>query len=130
MIDARELRSIARARLNDAEHLLRARRYDSGAYLCGYAVELALKARICKALKWSGYPGTSAEFRGYQSFRTHDLAVLLRLSGREAKVTGTFGEEWRDVEWWTPDVRYRGGKTTRDDLAKMIESTRRLLRAL
>ncbi|MCB0065385.1 MAG: HEPN domain-containing protein [Caldilineaceae bacterium] len=70
-----------KARLEDAEVLLAANRYDGAMYLCGYAVELALKARICRTLKWAGYPSTRKEFEGYQSLRTHDLKVLLHLSG-------------------------------------------------
>lgn len=30
----------------------------------------------------SAFPGMPPEFRGYQSFRTHDLKVLLRLGPR------------------------------------------------
>lgn len=81
MIAVRDLQVIAWARLREAEQLLRAGEYDGGVYLCGYAVELELKACICGTLKWHGYPGTRSEFRGYQSFQTHDLRVLLRLSG-------------------------------------------------
>jgi len=47
-----DLQKIARARLRDADVLYRAQRYDGAIYLCGYAVEIALKARICKALAW------------------------------------------------------------------------------
>jgi hypothetical protein len=83
MITARNLRAIARARLRDARVLLRARRWDGAVYLCGYAVELALKARICQTLKWAGFPETPAEFKGLQSVKTHDLEMLLHLSGIE-----------------------------------------------
>lgn len=130
MIDVRNLRAIARTRLKDAEHLLGARRYDAGVYLCGYVVELALKARVCKTLRWRAYPGTQSEFRGYQSFRTHDLEILLRLCGREENVKNTLAAEWGDVTWWSPEVRYSVGAATHDQLARMIESTRRLLKAL
>jgi HEPN domain-containing protein len=34
--------------MRDAELLFRKGRYDASAYLCGYVVEFALKARICK----------------------------------------------------------------------------------
>jgi HEPN domain-containing protein len=57
-----ELRTLARARLKDAQTLFVAKRYDAATYLCGYAVELALKARICKTLKWTGFPETNKEF--------------------------------------------------------------------
>ena len=38
-------------------------------------------------LKWPGYPSTRREFEGYQSFRTHDLEILLHLSEIEDKIT-------------------------------------------
>jgi len=84
VISRTDLQKMARAKLEDAEILLQAKRYDSAVYLCGYAIELALKARICLILNWNGYPSTNAEFQKYQSFKTHELDVLLRLSGTEA----------------------------------------------
>jgi HEPN domain-containing protein len=51
---------MAQARLEDAEALLQSGRYDSAVYLCGYAVELALKARICLNLNWNEYPASKA----------------------------------------------------------------------
>jgi len=50
MLDKKEINEIARARLEDAEVLFSARRYDGAVYLCGYAVELGLKSRICNTL--------------------------------------------------------------------------------
>jgi HEPN domain-containing protein len=47
MIRTTDVEEIARARLQDADILLTSERYDGAIYLCGYAVELALKARIC-----------------------------------------------------------------------------------
>ena len=75
MLSVDELRSISGTRLEDAQTLFTAGRYDGVVYLCGYAVELALKARICETLNWDGYPSTNREFWDYQSFRTHDLKV-------------------------------------------------------
>jgi hypothetical protein len=56
-------------------------RYDGAIYLCGYAIEVALKARTCRTLGWAEFPETNREFENYRSFRTHDLEVLLNLSG-------------------------------------------------
>ncbi|MBI1923693.1 HEPN domain-containing protein, partial [Candidatus Poribacteria bacterium] len=81
MISKDDLRKIARAKLKDAEVLYKNRRYDGAVYLCGYTIETVLKARICRTLKWEGFPSTRSEFQSYQSFRTHDLVVLLTLSG-------------------------------------------------
>jgi hypothetical protein len=86
VISRTDLRRIARARLRDSEALFDAGRYDGAIYLCGYAIELALKARICRVLNWPGFPATRAEFTPYQSFRTHSLDVLLTLSGWEQRV--------------------------------------------
>src|SRR5438093_6274932 len=86
MIYKNELRRIARARLKDAQTLLKAKRYDGVAYLCGYAVELAIKARICRTLKWQGFPETRKEFEQFASFRTHNLDTLLSLTGQEDKI--------------------------------------------
>jgi len=56
MISTRDLRAIARARLRDAQVLLTGKRFDGAFYLAGYAVELALKARVCRTLKWPDFP--------------------------------------------------------------------------
>jgi HEPN domain len=131
MITRSDLTKIARARLRDAEVLYRSRRYDGAIYLCGYAVEIALKARICKTLSWPGYPSTGGEFQNYQSFRSHNLDVLLRLAGVEEKVKTTLMTEWSAVAAWDPETRYKPiGSATRQAAELMIASVRVLLRAL
>ena len=59
-----ELRKLARTRLKDAAVLFSSNRYDGSIYLCGYTIDLALKARICRTLNWSEFPETNAEFQG------------------------------------------------------------------
>jgi HEPN domain-containing protein len=131
MITRADLRKIARARLKDAEVLLRFGRYGGAIYLCGYAVEIALKARICKTLSWSGYPSTSGEFQNYRTFQTHNLDVLLHLAGVEVKVKTTLLAEWSAVATWDPEVRYKPiGSATKQDAELMIASAQSLLRAL
>lgn len=111
--------------------LLNAKRYDCAVYLCGYAIELALKARICKTLKWSGYPETQKEFDRLSSFKIHDLNILLRLTGRESIIKSKFFAEWSAVTTWTPEVRYKPIGTASDlDAKLMIESVSVLLRNL
>lgn len=72
MITRAELRENARAHLRAARILRRSKAYDSAVYLCGYAVEIALKARICQTLKWPGFPLTGGEFANKASFKTHE----------------------------------------------------------
>jgi hypothetical protein len=50
MISLAELEDIAATRLHDAKVLLEATRFDGATYLCGYAVERSLNARICRTL--------------------------------------------------------------------------------
>jgi len=107
MIAKADLRKLARGRLRDAKVLFGGNRFDSAFYLCGYAVELALKARICRTLKWSGYPESRKEFEGLQSFKTHELGVLLVLSGREQTVKAAHLPQWSAVVQWSPESRYR-----------------------
>jgi HEPN domain len=131
MIARNELRRIARARLRDAEALFAAGRYDGAGYLCGYVVELALKARICRTLKWAGFPSTSGEFASYQSFRTHSLVVLLTLSGIESMVRTRYVAEWSAVSAWNPESRYNPvGTTPRSIALAMIEAAKVLLRVV
>jgi HEPN domain-containing protein len=128
MLDRDELSSIARARLDDADALVSAGRHDGAVYVCGYAVELGLKARICKTLRWEGYPETGKEFEAYRSFKTHDLVVLLRLSGVEEDVKKSLPFEWSVVAQWNPESRYGPVDSSSEDEARsMIESARAVL---
>ncbi len=131
MISTQDLRKIGRARLQDAQVLLKAKRFDGAFYLCGYAVELMLKARICRTLKWANFPETRGEFQGYQSLKTHDLEVLLRFSGAEGAVRSKNLAEWSTVLNWDPEKRYQQiGQMTAPQAADMITSVQRLLKIL
>lgn len=131
MITVPDLRRIGRGRMRDAEVLHRARRYDGAMYLCGYAVELGLKARACRTLKWVHFPSSSREFQGIESFKTHNLQVLLHLSGVEDRVKVRAFAEWSVVLTWNPETRYRvPGRVTRQQSLDMITASKRVLKAL
>jgi hypothetical protein len=128
LLTVADLKTLARARLADANVLVRARRFDAGFYVCGYAVELALKARICRTLKWSAFPEKRSEFDGFQSFKTHALDVLLRLSGREHHVKVILFREWTIVSNWRPEIRYQPrGTISAATAQEMIAAARTLL---
>ena len=78
-IKPQELKELAKKRLQEAEILFANHKYEGTVYLCGYAVELALKARICDTLKWNEYP--PKPLQKYNCFKIHDLNPLLLLSG-------------------------------------------------
>lgn len=65
--------------------LRRSRAYDSADYLCGYAVEIALKVCICRTLRWQGFPESKKEFEGKLSLKVHDLNALLEFTGIQSR---------------------------------------------
>ena len=131
MLARTDLIKIARGKLKDAAVLCENRRYDGASYICGYAVELTLKARICKTLKWKGYPESNSKFQNYQSFRTHDLNVLLHLTGREEFVKTNYMVEWSGVNEWESKSRYNmTGSVTKEDTQLMIASAEILLKKI
>lgn len=79
----------------------------------------------------AGYPSTGREFANYQSFRTHNLDVLLSLSGSEQKIKTNFLAEWSAVAEWDPEIRYKPIESaTKQSAELMIESSKKLLSVL
>lgn len=131
MISRKELKKRARAKLQDAEILFSNKRFDGSVYLCGYVIELALKSRSCKTLRWTDFPENNNEFKNYQSFKTHNLDILLTLSGLESKIKLFYTLDWNNVNQWNPEMRYGPiGKITRAEADDMLNSTKSLLKIL
>jgi len=131
MLPAPTLKRIAVARLRDAQALLKAKRFDGACYICGYAVEMALKARICRTLKWSGFPEQDHEFHGLSSFKIHKLQILLRLSGRDDFVKAKLLADWSNVMKWVPESRYKPpGSATKQAAEDMLRSAAVILKKL
>jgi|SRR6266571_8278362 len=131
MIPVGELDKIAQARLDDAKTLLVATRYDGAIYLCGYSVEVALKARICRILNWPEFPTTGGEFQPYRSFHTHELDVLLRLSGQEARIKQNHFALWNTVALWKSESRYNiVGTAQKSDAEAMVKAAEQLIKVL
>lgn len=128
MISVVELKNLCTDRLEDAKTLFKAGRYEGAFYLCGYVVEMGLKMRICQTLEWVGYPNTANEFKNFLSFKTHDLEVLLHLSGIETKVKAKFWSEWSSVISWNPEKRYSSEKQTAQNVELMLTSSQTLLK--
>ncbi|HCC60045.1 MAG: hypothetical protein A2402_02450 [Candidatus Staskawiczbacteria bacterium RIFOXYC1_FULL_37_43] len=120
-----DLKIIAEDRLDDAKALYQARRYDGTAYLCGYVLEVALKARICKLLELDEYPCTGV-FK--QAFATHDLSVLLKLAGLEKEISLSKSKNYNlFIQWsmmiswnWDPEMRYRIMNKNKKEVGNML----------
>lgn len=131
-----DLAETAKAHLRDAKILRDNGSYNGAVYLCGYAVELALKSRICQTLDWPTFPpvknddNTKAEgdFRG---LFTHDPNTLLWFSGMVRNIKPKYLAEWSIVGEWKPDLRYSPvGSTTLVTANERIEATETLLGVL
>ena len=123
MLDATALRSLSAARLEDARVLYGNGRYNGAAYICGYAVELALKARICDTLDVAAYP------EHLPGFKIHKLNTLLLLSGREKYVIRNHKTIWNlATAKWDPDLRYQATNTiSAQEAQTLIRETANLL---
>ena len=107
MIAIADLHSIAREHLRAAKVLRTRRSYDAAVYLCGHAVEIALKARICRTLKWkSGFPETGSEFQDKGNLKTHNLEALLEYTAIQELIRSVYIGDWSVVITWKPELRY------------------------
>ncbi len=131
MISIKDLNKIVKARLKDAKELIKSKRYDGSVYLCGYAVEIALKAKICNLLDWDGYPSSRNEFKYFESFRTHNLDVLIKLSGSESLIKSSHMKDWSIIALWDPEVRYKPiGSAKEKDAKNMLLSANKIIKIL
>ena len=133
IITAEQFRQVSDDRMADCRVLLAAGRYDAVLYLSGYALEAALKARICATLGWEGFPKRGET--GYQLVRpmmVHDLELLLHYSGRESFVLSQLQSEWSSVvKDWSTEMRYEPNQNTdRDKAEQMLADVERIRRAL
>jgi HEPN domain-containing protein len=97
-----DFKTMARTRLREAKILLQKKEYGGAVYLCGYSIEFALKARICRTFGWPEYKIS----KGYETFKTHELEVLLDLSGIRPKINRKYFAEWSAVDFWWSELRY------------------------
>jgi HEPN domain-containing protein len=134
MLSFSDLRKMARARVEDAKALYAAGRYDGAVYIAGYAVECQLKARIATGLLAQGeWPESNSEFESFSRMKSHKLEDLLRLSGREARLSAPkYQAAWSYIlRNWKPESRYAKIGTVNAQAAEnMIAAVAMLLRAL
>ena len=141
MIPKPTLKGLITKRLTDARVLLNNRRYSAAIYMSGYALELALKYRICRLMKFTGgFPENRPEFDFYyldarkvllrstirelRDIRHHNLPVLLRYSGEQVNIELNFAVEWNYVKNWNPEMRYLNSIVTKQKAIDFLKFTR------
>lgn len=125
MIRHEDLKDIAVTRLKEARVLYQKAMYDGAGYLCGYVVETALKARICKNLRIKEYPD---EGKDKSIFSSHDFDRLLLLSGLQSKINlghkknKVLFANWSLLTSWRPERRYKLGEFTKADVEELFKA--------
>jgi|SRR6218665_144797 len=144
MISKPILKALIKRYLRDAMILASNRRYSSAIYLSGYAVELALKYKICRLMIFSrGFPETRNEFSSYFSgdrrsifpgsvrelrdIRHHDLSKLLCFSGEELNIQVNLSSEWELIRTWNPDMRYKNSVVRKSPCRLFLNSCNRFV---
>lgn len=131
MISVEELKKLSNTRLKDAAILHSNERYAASIYLVGYAVEIALKSVIARALSSSvkkslGHmPHKTSEIDTLKKMMTHNLEDLLALTpGRVKKEIGTKRKaDWSLIQSWNSEIRYEPLTGTKKELQqKSMES--------
>lgn len=131
MIPISDLRTTAKERLADAKVLYRAGRYDGAIYVCGYAVEMALKVRICRHLRWPDLPDEDKEWKGRTNIKTHDFDQLYMFAGMPQTFKVRYQNEWDALTSWSPELRYRTNLSASQlDADKIIKAATKITRIL
>jgi HEPN domain-containing protein len=105
---ADDLKALAQLRLREAQVLLENGHHSGAYYLCGYAVECALKAIIAYSFRAAVIPSKELVNRVY----THKLEELLILAGlneekkKHAAESAEFLKNWAIVVGWSEATRY------------------------
>ncbi len=129
MLDAQSLVDLAKSRFEEAKVLQQNGKFEGAIYLSGYAVELMLKRHIIKISNWPKYPSPGdKDLNNYSSFKTHDLDVLLKLSGlgKEIRENSVLEAKWSIVKKWKTGWRYRelGTSSVEAEALEAIDKTR------
>jgi hypothetical protein len=107
MASRQQLRELALLRLQEAEVLFNSGLDDGCAYLCGYVIELALKARISATLGVIEYPEKGSRLR--DAMKSHVLDDLGLLAGMGHDLTPSrpvLIANWSSLIGWKPEWRY------------------------
>jgi hypothetical protein len=103
-----DLQKMAEERVADAAALLNAERFQAAYYLCGYAIECALKACIARKVREFDFPDRKVVNDSY----VHNLAKLLKVADidgllqEEEGRNRLFAKNWGIVKDWSETSRY------------------------
>ena len=99
---------LAEDRILDAQALLDASRWSGAYYLCGYAVECALKACIAKRISQHDFPDKELAVNSFTHnlFRLFDVAELKEDFEKAKAVSPVMERYWQEIKDWSERSRY------------------------
>ena len=109
-VNKADLEALVTERVADADVLLKNNRYSAAYYLCGYAIECAIKVCIAGQTQRHDFPPKPNIVR---DIYTHELQRLLKAANLEAawKLAVQSDKEleinWLVIQRWTEEDRYR-----------------------
>ncbi|MCF0073851.1 hypothetical protein LZD49_25450 [Dyadobacter sp. CY261] len=112
MATASILKALALERLQEAECLIANDHVGGAYYIGGYAIELALKAVVCKKLTVEMFEKEEVPRHIAKSFMIHDLSDLIILAGianeleTKCRADDAFQICWSVVSDWSEQRRY------------------------
>jgi hypothetical protein len=133
MISISELEKIAWGRLADAEWLIKGQRFDGAIYLCGYCLEIAFKARLCKDANRADFPETSAEFKqqNLKHWQTHSLKELSELCHLDRIFKKKYKREFFTIRRiWSVEMRYKLSYLQKEDAEDFLAAIKTLLKVV
>ncbi len=125
-----DLDALTQERLADAQALFAAGRFSGAHYMCGYAMEMKLKSRICKTHGWDEYPPRALTDQFSRALKTHNLADLLLFANPEPTIEMEKTAEWSVVSDWNPDQRYKPSAVIAEQAGTMINAVTTLMMLL
>jgi HEPN domain-containing protein len=127
----RDFQNLSALRMREARRLADAGLYDGAYYLGGLAIECALKSTLARSTQRYEFPNLERTRRAY----THDLEVLLKLSGLDTKLGEAephVKDAWARARSWNVEARYQTGRAAADvvEFLEAVAGRRGVLRWL
>jgi hypothetical protein len=108
-VNRSDFQELAELHLQHARALLDAQLYSGAYYMCGYVIECALKACICKNTSQFDFHPSPDDVRKAWSHGTKDLIASAKIKDKidaERRADKVLDVYWTVVAVWSVDSRY------------------------
>jgi hypothetical protein len=123
-VNRSDFQQLAEDYLRHAQALLDAGLYSGAHYMCGYVIECALKACICKRTnQYDFYPKDAQKAWTHKFKDLIGFADVAETIEDDRRADGTLNIYWKVVEGWSEHSRYKpfGQKEAEDLLAAVSD---------